>query len=534
MTQQRRPKNQELVSNNESLYMSVTDAIYQPAHHAPSGPVPFYREDRVKASITVSNLSLSLQGKTLLDAVSFTLHPCEHLAITGISGAGKTLLAKAIAGKLFHKGTVAFTKENCSLHFVEQHYHFKTLSNTSDFYYQQRYNSFDNEDAPTVEKELNAICNNTEKVQQLLETLHLSHKAASPLLHLSSGEHKRFQLIKAFLAPSNVLLLDEPFTGLDSSSRKELNNILHGLAAQGTQVICITTADEIPSCITHVALLEKGKLVSFSSKVIFQHSCVYTTNLLRGNFSNFPSSNTVKTNFEKAVRMEDVTVKYGDKTILHHINWEVNRGERWLLKGHNGTGKSTLLSLIYGDNPQTYANKIWLFDRRRGSGESIWDIKNNIGYISPELHWYFDRNTTCYDVIGSGFFDTIGLFRKLSIQQQQITEQWLDLFRLNISHVQKQPLSAISTGEQRLTLLIRALVKDPPLLLLDEPCQGLDALQTKRFVELVDDLCTQLDKTLIYISHYDHEIPQCINKVIELKEGKQNIYSLNNAAAVAV
>lgn len=517
---------QRTVSRLTKQIMTVTDTIQDPTRQSA------FKEPA--AGITVTGLSLSLQGRNLLDNISFQLPAGSHLAITGPSGSGKTLLLNAIAGKRFHKGTVSFANDHSVITLVEQHYHFRTLSNTSDFYYQQRYNSFDNTDAATVAAELHAICSDTAQVQQLLSALQLAHKATSPLLHLSSGEHKRFQLVKALLVKADMLLLDEPFMGLDSNSRKGLNNILADLAANGTQLICVADAAELPSCINRVALLDKGKLISLTGRNALAHKNGFTDHAIPV-FTTFPTAgNTNASHFEQAILMEDVTVKYGDKTILDHINWQVNKGERWLLKGHNGAGKSTLLSLICGDNPQTYANKVCLFGKRRGSGESIWDIKKNIGFISPELHWYFDRGISAYEVIGSGFFDTIGLFRKLSIQQQQVIEQWLDLFRLKISHVQNQPLSAISTGEQRLMLLIRALVKDPPLLLLDEPCQGLDAGHTKQFVELVDRLCTQLDKTLVYISHYDNEIPACIDKVLELKEGKQHIYSLNNTAAMAV
>ncbi len=227
--------------------------------------------------------------------------------------------------------------------------------------------------------------------------------------------------------------------------------------------------------------------------------------------------------FENAVLMKNATVSYGSKTILHNINWQVKRGEKWLLRGHNGAGKSTLLSLINGDNPQAYKNEIYLFDKRRGSGESIWDIKQKTGYVSPELHAFFDKGTTCYNAVASGFFDTIGLFKKLTAHQQTLVQQWLDF--LQLSSLQTKPLSTLSSGTQRLVLLARALVKNPPLLILDEPCQGLDDDQKDSFVHLVNDLCERLNKTLIYVSHYENEIPSCIDHVLELNMGRQKVYS---------
>lgn len=490
-------------------------------------------------SIIVKDLEIKIQGNTVLDAVSFLLNNDNHLAIIGESGSGKTILAKALAGQLFYKGTVDIVKQQKPV-FVEQHYHFKNLSNVSDFYYQQRYNSFDADDSATLIDELVRVVmdqsnplESYHKIETLLALLEMQHRKDAPVLQLSSGEHKRFQLIKALLVPTGILILDSPFIGLDISSREHLQQIINETAATGTTVIIICDAQEIPECITHIAAMEKGRLKSFYEKNLqAKNSISIAHKNYHYNFNQLPGIEEKEFNFSVAVQMINTSVQYSNKTILNNINWQVNRGDKWLLKGHNGAGKSTLLSLITGDNPQAYANEIYLFGKRRGTGESIWDIKQNIGYISPELHWYFDTNITCYQTIGSGFFDTIGLYKKLNTQQHNILQQWLDF--LHLSHVANKPLSSISTGQQRLILLLRALVKNPPLLVLDEPCQGLDEQQKKEFVQLVDNLCERFNKTLIYVSHYDNEIPACIEHVMELQHGNYTIYSLNNNTAIAV
>jgi molybdate transport system ATP-binding protein len=232
--------------------------------------------------------------------------------------------------------------------------------------------------------------------------------------------------------------------------------------------------------------------------------------------------------------LQNVSVAYGDKKILSNINWQINRGDRWLLKGVNGAGKSTLISLITGDHPQAYANNVFLFDKKRGSGESIWDIKKKIGFVSPELHWYFDKTISVYNAIASGFFDTIGVYKKLSDEQHNIVQQWLSF--LNLTLKSQFSLSTLSTSQQRLTLLARALVKNPSLLILDEPYQGLDEQQVKDFVALVDALCNQSNKTLIYVSHYDNEIPNCVNSalVLESNSRKENSFNIKNTTALAV
>ena len=154
--------------------------------------------------------------------------------------------------------------------------------------------------------------------------------------------------------------------------------------------------------------------------------------------------------------MKNIHIRYGDRTILKDLNWQVKRGEKWALLGVNGSGKSTLLSLICGDNPQAYANDITLFDRKRGTGESIWDIKKRIGYVSPEMHLYYQKNVRCLDVVGSGFFDTIGLYRKCNPEQENLALEWMKAF--NISHLKDISFLNVSSGEQRLVLLVRVFI----------------------------------------------------------------------------
>ena len=497
-----------------------------------------------QTSIIAKNIIVQPQNNVVLNDISFALNEGNHLLITGASGSGKTTLAKALANKIFYKGSIAFNTHQPKIILVEQHYYFKTLSNTSEFYYQQRYNSFDSNDAQTVFEELQKNSADKNAIDALLNQLNLMYRKHDSLLHLSSGEHKRFQLVKAFLQDADIYIFDHPFTGLDINSRNTLRNLINAKASSST-IIIIADAEDAPSCITYVAELENGRLkclgvksedVTARSEAISSAKRKHSTHNNQYSIINnnkIPQQNR-SDDFNIAVKLENVNIAYGNKKILSNINWQINRGERWLLKGVNGAGKSTLISLITGDHPQAYANKVFLFDKKRGSGESIWDIKKKIGFVSPELHWYFDKAISVYNTIASGFFDTIGVYKKLSEEQHAIVQQWLSF--LNLTSKSQFSLATLSTSQQRLALLARALVKNPSLLILDEPCQGLDDKQVKDFVALVDALCTQSNKTLIYVSHYENEIPKCVNKVMLLENNEQKQYSINinKATAIAV
>ena len=218
---------------------------------------------------------------------------------------------------------------------------------------------------------------------------------------------------------------------------------------------------------------------------------------------------------EHVVDLNKVSIRYGERTILKDLDWTVKCGEKWALSGDNGSGKSTLLSLVCADNPQSYACDIALFGRKRGSGESIWEIKKHIGYVSPEMHRAYLKNLPAIDIVASGLHDSIGLYRKVKEEDRAICEWWMDIF--GIAELRDRSFLQLSSGEQRMVLLARAFVKDPELLILDEPLHGLDMYNRRMVKDIIEAFCERKDKTLIMVTHYREELPDTITNSLYLK-----------------
>ncbi|MBI2729957.1 MAG: ATP-binding cassette domain-containing protein [Sphingobacteriales bacterium] len=483
--------------------------------------------------VDIKKISVKRGDHSILNNISLPIRQGEQWAIMGGSGSGKTTLAHALTGEIFYTGEIKMNIPVSSNHspiiLVEQQHHFKTLSNTSDFYYQQRYNSFDAEDSITVGQALHSL----HEKDKWVALLHLTPLLSKPLIQLSNGENKRLQLAKALSRHPQLLILDNPFIGLDVEGRQTLHTILDNIVKEKIHLLLISSVHEIPDCISHIAVLEKGELVWQGKKEEHQSSLLKKVNLDSRIIAEIKKlSSPAFTSFTNAVYMLNVHVQYGEKIILQQINWQVKKGECWSVSGPNGAGKSTLLSLISADNPQAYANEIYLFDKRRGSGESIWDIKKLTGYVSPELHLFFEQHNTCFEVIASGLFDTIGLFRQLTAEQETKVHYWIQLMQLE--KLTYRSMFQLSNSEQRMVLLARALIKNPPLLILDEPCQGLDEQQTIFFTQLVNEICTQLGTTLIYVSHYAKDIPACVTHFLQLEDGRIKKAPALQASAGAV
>ncbi len=467
--------------------------------------------------LTVSLLSINRSGKKILENISFTVNTGEALAITGLAGCGKTSLGLALAQQLYYQGTITYhLPDGSPIAWVEQQHHFKTLQSTNDLYYQQRFNSYDTEETQTVAESLG---HQLETARELIEEMGIGYLLEEKLIQLSNGENKKLQLLNALLQQPAVLIMDQPFTGLDTSTRQWLNGQVNRLKQSGVLVMVICSKDEIPDCTDKLIILEQGTMKTMEDRLSFQQQPSIATDLTESSIATAIPLSAAHPEFDSIIDMEDVTVRYGEKLILDRISWRVLPGECWLLSGPNGAGKSTLLSLVNGDNPQAYANKIHLFGQRRGSGESIWDIKKKTGFLSPELHVYFNAASSGFETVASGLFDTIGLFRQVGPEDTEWVMQWMEV--CGVSQLKEKRLFELSTGEQRMLLLARALVKDPPLLILDEPCQGLDPERKQRLLELINRVCTVTGKTLVFVSHYEKDVPGCVDKYIRIENGRR-------------
>ncbi|MFD3394045.1 ATP-binding cassette domain-containing protein [Aquirufa sp. OSTEICH-129V] len=452
----------------------------------------------------VIHLSASYGPHEVLKDISFEIGAEDCLAVVGPMGSGKTTLAKALSGRLFRKGEVWF--QGSFVLYVEQQHHFKNRSNISEFYLQQRFNSADSEDSYTVREELAEL-----DVAEYVTMFKLEGLLDKPLLQLSNGENKRLQIVKALGQRPDWLLLDNPYLGLDVAGRAVLSAGLSQLQAQGIRFILFLSGGDIPEFVNRVYRLRRDVPVIPKLKHQDEH---FNPMLQHGERNNNPGLQPGDLGDSPIVSLRNVTIRYGSKTILDQFSWTINRGERWVLKGPNGAGKSTLLSLITADNPQSYAQDITLFGRKRGTGESIWDIKRNIGYVSPEMHLYFKETGTSFAVVASGLFDLLGVTRKVNEQQTEQVDGCLAMFGLG--YIRDRPFHTLSTGEQKMILIARAFVKNPPLLILDEPCQGLDQEQVQRVKDVIDHLTATSDMTLIFVSHYAEDVPSCVSRELTL------------------
>jgi molybdate transport system ATP-binding protein len=357
--------------------------------------------------------------------------------------------------------------------------------------------------------------------QRAMELLQIVPFFDRSLLSLSNGETQRVQLARALCYPVRLLILDEPFIGLDTTNRNHLQLVLQRLMRAGVPLLILTTRPEdLPRKVSHIIELSGCRVADLGARKEYRIAKPSRASLKFGraklNLRDF-SAGTPHSGVRPLIRLRNVSVRYGRSVILKKVNWTVRSGESWAVLGPNGSGKTTLLSLLLGDNPQAYANDVFVFGRKRGSGESIWELKERIGWVSPELHLHFNEAMTCAAVVGSGFHDSVGLFEPPTRVQQAAIAFWLEHFQL--TPFAEAPLFGLSVGLQRMALLARALVKRPALLVLDEPCQSLDAPHRELIIRTVNELIASSTAAVLYVTHRADELPRSINRALQLSHG---------------
>ncbi len=455
----------------------------------------------------------------MAEPINLEINDGEQLAIVGDNAAGKTRLVEILTGHYPLLLTeVQYDFGPAERRLVSENVKYITFRDSygegdRTYYHQQRWNQHDiGPDMPTPRSILG------ENLADFQSTasgtgLFRDELLDKPIVTLSSGELRRFQLARALSHRPRVMILDNPFIGLDASTRDQLRMLL-GRLTQDTGLLLIlvlSRPDEVPDFVTHILPVEGLRLLPKLTREEFFRQ--YETE--SGPVLHDRSTDQVSPTGNEIIRLNHVSIRYGERTILRDLCWTVREGERWALTGENGSGKSTLLSLVCADNPQSYACDIRLFGRQRGTGESIWDIKRHIGYVSPEMHRAYQRDMPAVDIVASGLSDSVGLYVRPRPEQRTQCLQWMK--RFGIEHLAERTFLRLSSGEQRLCLLVRAFVKDPRLLILDEPLHGLDLNRRRHVRQIIEDFATQEGKTLVMVSHYAEELPPCITHHLRLE-----------------
>ncbi len=318
------------------------------------------------------------------------------------------------------------------------------------------------------------------------------------LQSFSSGERKKALFSYLMRQEPDFLILDNPFDHLDRETQQELREMLLELSDSIHMIQLSSRSADFLSFVEQIGLL-------LADQVDWVTSTDDLSDYVTSSFHGAPDASIPdplqENTYDKEylIRLKDVDVSYGEKKILHQINWDIKPGEFWELSGKNGSGKTTILSMITGDNPKGYGQELYLFGKKKGSGESIWDIKKKIGYFTPAMIDRFRGYHSLENMLISGMLDSIGLYVVPSEVQKRLAGEWLTL--VGMASLKDRYFHNLSTGEQRLIMCIRAMIKHPLLVILDEPTAGLDDASSELIISLVNKMAQESLTTIIFVSH---------------------------------
>ncbi|MEZ8128050.1 ATP-binding cassette domain-containing protein [Enterovibrio norvegicus] len=446
---------------------------------------------------------LTATGATsTLNIEQWTISPQESWAVFSTEGDIGSLLGELLVGELEFDGELHLSPGTfAQVSLVEQQRLLddELAKDDTDF--------LDRIDAgSTVYALIFEQCHDDALTQKLINELDLNHLRESGFRVLSTGETRRVMLARALATQPDFIVLDNPFTGLDVAHRAALSTYLTALSQRVQMLVTFSREEDMPEWVDHIALFNHGKLDSLMNKNAWDTHPIITQIKAQSKEQSEHMMALIRryqhsTPFENPIfELKNGEVAYTEKTIFTEVDWRIDKGQHWQVKGPNGCGKSTLLGMIFGDHPQCYSNDIQIFGKQRGSGETIWEIKKHIGMVSSALHLQYRENCSALDVILSGFYDSIGLYNQPSLKEREIAKEWLDILHMRQYH--KTPLRKLEYGQQRLLLIARAIVKQPTLLILDEPYQGLDYLGRRLMKSTLELIAKENLSQLLYVSHY--------------------------------
>lgn len=325
----------------------------------------------------------------------------------------------------------------------------------------------------------------------------LTKDSEQALKTMSSGEQKKALLNYLLQQDPDFIILVNPYDNLDVATQSQLKEQLQDIASNKIVVQLVSRLDDILPDTAHFFKLDGDNLHPYESTDAFwEENKTESTNF---NGTIPPPLSPISIDLKELVSFKKVSVSFDGRKVLDEIDWTIKKGEFWQLIGPNGSGKSTLLSMITGDSHKGYGEDLTIFGQKKGSGESVWDLKQKIGYYTPAITNKFRGYHTLENMIISGLHDSIGLYVQPTDSEKQLAIQWLNL--LNLKDRKNDHFRDLSVGNKRLVMMARAMVKHPPLLILDEPTAGLDDSSSNLFVALVNKIAKESDSTIVFVSH---------------------------------
>lgn len=339
------------------------------------------------------------------------------------------------------------------------------------------------------------------------------------LKSMSSGEQKRVFFQYLLAQKFDFMILDNPFDNLDITTRESLKIMLYEAAEKTIFIQLVHRERDLLPFIENIITVEnKHHFIRQPDKQAFFQQYHTTQD---NHFSDEipPPLRMYESVQDELIKFQNVRVSYHEKPILQDISWTIRKGEFWHLRGPNGSGKTTILSMITGDNPKGYGQNLTLFGIKKGSGESVWTIKENIGYVTPSMTDLFSTRHTLEQMLISGFHDSIGLYVYPTDSQVDTAKSWLKL--IGMENLTNKLFCLLSAGQQRMALVVRAMIKHPPLLILDEPIAGLDDYHSLLVVSLINKIADESNTAILYVSHQDEPrlFPKKIFELIPTNNG---------------